>query len=98
MRPVCRQKIEEDLCQMCWRCTASTGTSTCGKSNPLLRTYIGLTATIITLQDSEELQDVQEEVHNCEEERDRQTDRVWQCIGHIFRAFYIIQDIALENG
>src|SRR5581483_6583152 len=51
-----------------------------------------------TLKDRQNLQDVDEEVHYRDKERNRQADRVRQSVGHIFGALHVVEDVATEDG
>lgn len=57
-----------------------------------------LPSTVATLQNRENLQDVQEEVEYGDEDGHRQPDGIGQRIRHIFGTLHMDEDIAGEDG
>src|SRR5581483_9361967 len=56
---------------------------------PLNRQLLPTTVTSASLQDREQVQDVQEQVQHCDKDRDRQPDSIGHRIRHIFGSLYI---------
>src|SRR6266487_3105169 len=62
-----------------------------------LRDIRALPAPIVALQNREQFQDVQEQIQDCDEDGDRQANRIGHCIRHILGTLYIIEHIARED-
>src|SRR5258707_8274157 len=50
------------------------------------------------LEDGQDFQNVEEEIHDRNEQRNRKADRIRQGVGHVFGALHVVEDVAAEDG